>query len=39
MAGRGIGIVLEVGALFGRAFFVRDPFGNPLEFVEVAAQG
>ncbi len=33
---RRIEIVLEVGQLFGRALFINDPFGNVLEFVEIA---
>lgn len=31
-----IEIQLEVGQIFGRAFFIQDCFGNPVEFVEVS---
>lgn len=31
---RGIKIILDVGEVFGRAFFINDPFGNVIEFVE-----
>lgn len=31
---KGIEIVLDVGELFGRGFFIRDNSGNVIEFVE-----
>lgn len=36
LSGHGVAPILEVGETFGRAFFVNDPFGNVIEFVEVA---